>query len=428
MLIKIYVSTRVVNSIARQIEFLKGKGLNHKQLAAIRRRLFELYIFIHNEQITQYEKKFPLKEHRYNPFDEFVNLHCSRLRRFRITRNKISFSHQCLLNILIDEDLIEVNSKYSSGKFSKSYRISKSSVDGRYNGVKVNLDLVYHKDIKAREYWVEMYPNHASLITNTYNAKINIDELINWLTINQGVEIKPKPNRNGKMIKRYLTPELAYYYINKCLRVNFGDLWFSVCDAGRFYSNVVNLPNVCIPFLELYNQKNLLSIDIPNAQPLLLGKFIKCPKYRYDTQSGKFYDNLSRAIFLLKTPHEDFNSLTIKEKNKLREETKIATFRYIFFNNNPLKGGVLFNSMETLYPGVMEQVNIIKSNSKLSQVLQGLESEIIVDGVGMNPDLLVITKHDEVLFIPEMAEYVMAEIQNKLMEYGFKVKLRINPL
>ena len=417
-----------MNSIARQIEFLKGKGLNHKQLAAIRRRLFELYIFIHNEQITQYEKKLLLKEHRYNPFDEFANLHDNKLRRFRITRNKIPFTHQALLKILLEEELIEVNDKYSSGSFSKGYRISKASLGRDFNGIEVDLNLVYHKDIKSREYWLKIYPNHASLITNTYNAKINIDNLINWMNINQGIEIKPKPNRNGKMIKRFLTPELSYYYINKCLRVNFGDLWFKVCDAGRFYSNVVNLPNICIPFLELYNQKNLLSIDIPNAQPLFLSKFIKCPKYKYDTQSGKFYDNLSRAMFSLKNPDEEFNSLSIKEKKNLREEVKIACFRYIFFNDKGLSSGVLFKCMETLYPGVMEQINIIKSSSKLSWLLQGLESDIIVGGVGMNSDLLVITKHDEVLFIPEMAEYVLKEIESKLFVHGFKVKLNIKSL
>lgn len=428
MLIKIYVSTKVVNSIGRQIEFLKGKGLNQKQLAAIHRRLFELYIFIHNEQFTQYEKKIYSKEYCYNPVDEFANLHDSKLRRFRITRNKISFTHQALLRILLEEDLIEVNNKYSPGSFSKGYRISKSSLGSDFNGIEVDLDMVYHNDIKSREYWLKMYPNHASLITNTYNARINIDSLINWLNVNQGIEIKPKPDRNGKMIKRFLTPELSYYYINKCLRVNFGDLWFKVCDAGRFYSNVVNLPNVCIPFLELYNHKTLLSIDIPNAQPLFLGKFIKCTKYKYDTQSGKFYDNLSRAMFSLKNPNEEFNSLTIGEKKKLRAEVKIASFRYIFFNDKALNDGFLFNSMEKLYPGVMEQINIIKSNSKLSQLLQGLESNIIVDGVGMNSDLLVITKHDEVLFIPEMAEYVMAEIHSKLLEHGFEVKLNIESL
>lgn len=122
-----------MNSIARQIEFLKGKGLNHKQLAAIRRRLFELYIFIHNEQITQYEKKLLLKEHRYNPFDEFANLHDNKLRRFRITRNKIPFTHQALLKILLEEELIEVNDKYSSGSFSKGYRISKASLGRDFN-------------------------------------------------------------------------------------------------------------------------------------------------------------------------------------------------------------------------------------------------------------------------------------------------------
>ena len=393
----IIIPTEVIDKINLQVESTKIlKNSTEKQKTKLKRKLISLWYFVFLKQ---------LEDETSCSFNFYTNIYYEQFSKFRVKINSKSYHYSALLKILEELNLIYINNIFRMECFSKSYKINTRYIStADLTEVEIDINTIYN-NIKTKEYWLNLYPNHENLIENSYNAKVDIKNYIIWLNNNIGKELKPKM-KNGIVTNRYLTKERIFSYITKCLRVNSENLWFKVSDSGRFYSNVVSLPSSSIAFLKLYDKKNIVSLDITNCQPLLLASKLDLEAYRKDVELGVFYQRLSD---------------TLKKK---KSDTKMLCFRYLFFSNNPLKSGKLYNAMESLYPTIIEKINKIKLKHDLSFLLQSLESEIMINGLAKIIDLKMITRHDEILCFEEDKQEVERLIRDNIAKIGLDAKIK----
>jgi hypothetical protein len=230
-----------------------------------------------------------------------------------------------------------------------------------------------------------------------------LTEYIKWINNNIGTELKPVIN-NGILETRFLTKERAYDYINDALKINLGNIWFKVSDEGRFYNSTTNLSYTTLPFIRLKRRK-LKEIDIANCQPLILSKLINSDLYRIDCENGVFYDNLA-------------NELGIG-----RPETKVLSYKFIFFSNRILKTGKIYNAMEKLYPGVIGQINELRDKIEISKEMQKIESDIFVNKIG-NLDFKMMLRHDAVFVYEEDYEIVKNYVIKEFNKIGLNPTIK----
>jgi len=185
-------------------------------------------------------------------------------------------------------------------------------------------------------------------------------------------------------------------------------LWFKLSDESRFYSSITNLPKDSIQFIKLYN-KEVVAIDLPNCQPLLLNTIIDHKQFREDCCRGIFYDELKKIF-------------TLGGKNLSRNKVKVLCYRYIFFNDKPLKSGQLFNILEEKYPNLLNLINNEKNQGCLAKRLQRIESDLFVDCLGQIK-MSKLLRHDEVLVHLENKDKILDSLRRRLL---IKYKIKFN--
>jgi hypothetical protein len=249
-----------------------------------------------------------------------------------------------------------------------------------------------------------MYPQHIPLINDIYESSVDLDGYLYWMQQNIGIELKPK-QKNGVMVRRYLTKKAIFHSFNTALRLNLKNIWVKLSDENRLYSSVSNIPFTAVPFLKM-SGKETCDVDIKNSQPLLLSCLLsdKQEQYTKDVVDGVFYDKVA-------------NIMGIK-----RNEFKTLSYKYVFFNLKPLKSGKMYNIIEMVYPGLMAEINKIKETTKLAHKLQRMEADIFVNGIGkLNfPKLL---RHDQVIVTGENFELVKQALRLEYNRIGIEVNL-----
>ena len=390
LLIPIKVQELVTFTIQKEIDFI---NLNEKQKSNLNKQLLSLWYYIYNAQKS---------DDNVINLNGFVNIHSKYLQKFYIRLNKKLFGYKPLLNLLKDVNLIDINVKFSKGNFSESYRIKSDIFNNQFEEIEIDYEKIFN-NIRNKKYWLDKYPNHSKIIKDTYEVKVDLNDYIVWLTNNIGLELKPVI-KNGMIQKRFLTEERIYDYINDALRVNYDNMWFKISDEGRFYNSTTNLSYTTLPFIRLKRRK-LKEIDIANCQPLILSKLINSDLYRIDCENGVFYDNLA-------------NELGIG-----RPETKVLSYKFIFFSNRILKTGKIYNAMEKLYPGVIGQINELRDKIEISKEMQKIESDIFVNKIG-NLDFKMMLRHDAVFVYEEDYEIVKNYVIKEFNKIGLNPNIK----
>lgn len=388
-------------NILKEKEFFQ---INVKQRQILNQNLIHLWYIIYSSQIDDSMSR-TLDCYTNIPRDNFKFI------KFNFRNNRYEYNK--LLQYLHSWELIDINDKYcyyndnyaksdkSSFKpFAKSYKIkTKFLKDTKMTEVEIDFKKIFKKT-KNKEFWMEKYPNYTSMIEDCYNVTIKLDEFASWLYNNEGKKLNSKL-KNGIMNHRFLTPERIIMYINKVLKIHFKNLWFKISDEGRFYSSLTNLPSECIKFLRLKG-KEVVELDAKNCQPLLLASLINDLAYKNDVENGIFYDKMAESL------------------GWERLKFKIYSYKHLFFSNNILKSGEIYNTLNDHYPGLVEQINNLKKEIKLALKLQQLESNIFVENIGKLP-YCKITRHDSVLVFKENYDDF-----EKCIEEGFsKLDLRV---
>lgn len=312
--------------------------------------------------------------HHFDNKSFYKNIHRSLLRSYNFYYKK-QINYSTIIKDLIKLNLIKVNNKYSNGdnSFTKSYHTT-LLIDDNFSEIDINIDF---GNYLTREQNLSKHRNHKKIITTTYNTKVDLIKYQSWLLNNIGTKLKPK-KVNNILVDRVLTHEIAYKYIIRVLKFNLGLHWFKYQnDSGRFYSSFTTLPSSTLDFTTIRGNK-VIELDIKNAQPMFLIKYIKNEDYTYDVCNGIFY--------------QKFMSLLKKDKMTIKN----LLYSKVFFNNKSLLSGELYDAFEFLYPNLISTINILKKD-QLWLKLQQIESLLIFEN--FKSDNNCLTKHDAIIFI-----------------------------
>lgn len=390
---EIYIYTELLTKITNIVN-LSFPEFNEKDKLRLTSNLIAIWYQIYEAQQNDEEAL---------TLNYYTNIYSTDFKKYEIiiSRNRLTYAKQ--IELLKIHGVVIINDKYEPKKFSKSYRVDTSFMTNSYTSVLVNFKKLY-KDQIIKEEWIKKFPNHRSQIEQVYLTKIDLPRYVEWIEKNIGISLPKKTTKEGKTKHRTLTVEVSLRYINDALKINQGVIWFAIPDnTGRFYTSLTSLTNTAKPFFRLKGRP-VVEIDINNCQPLLLSTIVDHPKYKRDCENGVFYDKLA------------------KELNMERKDVKVPAFKYIFFNDKELKSGMLYESMEKIYPGLISQINNIKTNSKLAIQLQKIEADIFVNHlalIGMDN----ILRHDSIFVYEENVEDMKRVIKTAFWKIGLNVEL-----
>ncbi|GGE27292.1 hypothetical protein [Psychroflexus planctonicus] len=377
-------------SLSKENDFLRNTESENKKVYKL---LISLWFYIYNNQITD---------------ESVINLNCytsinnKRLDKFKVTIKQKIYRYKYFLGMLEKADLIDVNKKYSSGRFCKSYRILTSVLNGNFEEAEIDYKKVFH-NLKNQKYWLQKYPNHNKQIKDSYKVSIDLTKYYRWLKKNIGIELKPII-KNGMVIKRELNEERIFEYLNSVLKINYKNLWFKISDEGRFYSSLTNMSYTTLQFTKL-GGKEIREVDVKNCQPLFLSSLIDNPSYRKDVEDGVFYDVMAREL------------------GKTRNQFKVLSYQFIFFSNRNLSSGKIYDSLNKLYPNFVNQINELRKEIHISKKLQQLESKILVDKIG-TLDFEMMLRHDAVFVHDEDYEIVCNHVREEFAKLDLKVQIK----
>ena len=373
----------------------------------------EMWLFILEEHETEKSKKE--KEFGDSKIDNiYANISREQFQKFQIKLNGKIFQYTQIKNLLIKSNLIEDNSKYKVGEFSKSYRPNPENKYSTYQLVDLDFKL-FLKNENIIENLILENPKHAKLIKDLYLAKINLSTLLTDLQSRLGKPYTTKSNKwNTKSWDVILDDKRLMELMIKAIKINLGIHFFKEADTGRIYSSIANLPKLCLPHLTL-NGNAVAEVDAVNCQPLIISSFLNNEQYKQDCEAGIYYEKMAA--------HFSIN----------RDEFKLLNLSKILFNNTKIDSK-LMSKIDEVYPGLAEEINKYKANSKeeaetmdrkqlLWNRLQSIEAAIFIK-VAKSLPYPVLTRHDSIIVSSEYKVKIEKALTREFKKYDLNVKFK----
>lgn len=373
----------------------------------------EMWLFILEEHETEKSKKE--KEFGDSKIDNiYANISREQFQKFQIKLNGKVFQYTQIKNLLIKSNLIEDNSKYKVGEFSKSYRPNPENKYSTYQLVDLDFKL-FLKNENIIENLILENPKHAKLIKDLYLAKINLSTLLTDLQSRLGKPYTTKSNKwNTKSWDVILDDKRLMELMIKAIKINLGIHFFKEADTGRIYSSIANLPKLCLPHLTL-NGNAVAEVDAVNCQPLIISSFLNNEQYKQDCEAGIYYEKMAA--------HFSIN----------RDEFKLLNLSKILFNNTKIDSK-LMSKIDEVYPGLAEEINKYKANSKeeaetmdrkqlLWNRLQSIEAAIFIK-VAKSLPYPVLTRHDSIIVSSEYKVKIEKALTREFKKYDLNVKFK----
>lgn len=387
------VPVALIEEVQKTI-LINFSDLDNKDSSRLFKVLLELWVFIYDQQ---------KRDDKCLNLNYFTQIYKGDLDRFSIKIKNKKIGYKALLSALYSVGLIDINDKYSTGSFSKSYRVIIDFIGDHYEEVDLDFEKIF-TNYKSKKYWLSKYPEYKNQINNAYKLKVNIKQYHRWLIDNNGNPLKPTM-KNGRFHYRNINPERTLEYILESIKINMGILWFKISNEGRFYNSTTNLSYTALPFCTL-DRRKIYEIDIVNCQPLLLSKILSNQQYRKDVEEGIFYEKVADKL------------------GKTRNQFKILSYRFIFFNNKKLNSGIIYNVLEELYPGLITELNKLRDEMNISCEMQRIESSIMVDKIGKVKNITCLLRHDAVFVVEEDIELVKTLMISEFKNLGINIKIK----
>ena len=395
---------------------IRLKHLDQKAENRLYQNLIELWFTIkvcHSAEKSKLEDSF--RNRPYQSLENiYTNIHRDKLTPYQLHVSGKKYNYSDLIAMLIEADTIEVNNHYSAGHFSKSYRPHSSISSAEISMIIVDL----HRFVNfmsigcTRESALDEYPHLADHINAVWSTTIDLEDAFKRIADAQ------------------MSAADAYDYQLRALKIALGIHFFTEASTGRLYTSIANFPKLLLPCLRL-NGQSLIEIDVCNSQPLLLTAFVDCPTYAADVQDGMFYDRLADAL------------------GRTRDYAKRISFSKIFFNNAYVCGAVAI-ALDSIYPGLLTQINELKFSSPQNAAiefangqynflwfkLQSLEADIVITAAENMYGTPFLTRHDSIL-IPRptggdndapFPHAVVLALEKEFSIHGLKPSLRITDL
>ena len=417
------VRVEVVNRITNYLtDFFIYAKPNHR--LKVWEKLIELYFFIEVHQLAEKKrlrgyKRIPVSQERLEEL--WVNINSRDMFSFKFYIEDKEFNYSKLLIMLEKAGVIEINSSYSSGRFSKSYRIATDISSSET--IILNLDLydrVYKNNSRLSSGELQIHwPQYSKLIKTLFETTIDLEAAF--------ADLDSKKDqiwnyRDGQAL--YLDDKTILEHKITAIMMTLGMHWFKPSTAGRIYTSITNLPKTLVPHILINGQKTV-EIDCVNCQPLLLCRLIDSPDYQIDCEKGKFYEAIAEELKIS------------------RDEAKELSFSQIFFNNKWLDPD-MYELLDRMYPGLPDQINNLKcKNNKEAQErdkcsmlwyrLQSIESEIFVESTCNKKDKIfnhsllspVLTRHDSWICPDDLVSEITYRLNRAFAKKNLKPKLKI---
>lgn len=264
------VSKTVVESgVKREFRTKKKKSISYTQLIPSNLNLEEIIkaeepkfvysidLFVHLVHLTI---EIPAKKRELMGKNGYVPFHTPYLQ----PKSRDYHKH---LEYLVLQGILETDNQHIVGKKSRCYRISEKYLSERL----VEIDITDEKLVKkiGNEHSIDFHARmkYADLY-EWFNDKITID-------FEGAMEYCYEELEKEKKENYYDAYSKAYSNILKMHMLKNRIYWFNVDEFGkRLHTNFTNLTKGLKPFIS-YNNIPLVSIDIPNSQPLLSLKVLK---------------------------------------------------------------------------------------------------------------------------------------------------------
>jgi hypothetical protein len=368
-----------------------------------------LRIYISHESTKSTLEESFCNEHLNNIY---THIHSNKLIPFSFRLSQTSLlNYNELLSILEACGTININNKYSvNKKFTKSYR---PHTEINYS-ITQNIEICISKltkNAKNKEELITKNPEYSKLINDLYLVKVNLVPFFETMEALLG-----KPYKIVKGTELILSPSVLYQYKIKAIKINLGIHFFSVASTGRIYSSLSNLPKSTLPFITLAGRKTI-EIDAVNSQPLLLSSLITNIQFKNDCETGIFYNKMAQHLGIT------------------RDEFKIQSYATIFFNNKKISGKIA-EQLESIYPGIVTEINQFKTTSKkaasklnqselLWYKLQSSEAQIWIK-TAKQPLTPIITRHDSIICWENEATSLLKTLKSEYKKIGITATFKVS--
>lgn len=383
-------------------------------------------------------------------FGGYINLQQKFLRRFIGER----YCKQ-IIRQLKNSRVIEVNGKYSTGKFSMSYRLTEKYKEAKIISVDFNSSsackylekLVIYNKISIEKHLKKRVLNqlHKNVLEVEIDAEAAMDYLNKRLASN---EISQEQWNYGKISIESIEgkDERFFFKVDE--------------NTGRVYHSIANCPRYLRQFLSHKGQR-LKQIDIANSQPMLFSKMLIDYCNTVVSQNNKYTTDISTII----TPYvetvaysvmpadvnryinlcsegrfyEDLMMIfNIPQSEDARQQFKKAFFGKIFYSEVHINWEYkTAKDFKNIYPTVYEAVLWYKRNNHadLPIQLQKVEADIVIGEVCNK--LIESTKeqelpffctvHDCIVCLEQSCNVIQGLLEQHLMQaVGIKPKVKIS--
>jgi len=324
---------------------------------------------------------------------QWIGIHSDEL------RSLLGWKYRGVIDDCLEAGFIEVNERYSEGKFSKSYRLSE-----RYRTPQIATYQVKRRSAKER---------------------IRLDE--QDVTGRRVASWFPSAEIDTKAAE--IDTKAAGWTLYSVQSIQSKRWYASRCQYGRLHSSFTALPKKIRQRLKLDGEK-VVELDISNCQALILGQLAANPQpqpppptttpnhpiticrtkrdleiYNSIAGSGKLYDHLLHQfsdyrLFDL-IPPERRHSHSCDRALARRDIKK--QFILIMFSNVPMmKQLFIWPRFESEFPTVasfIEQQKLDHGYQSIARNCQRFESQIMIDTVAgeLAKVIPVITIHDSIV-------------------------------
>jgi hypothetical protein len=356
-----------------------------------------------------------------------------------------------VLNELIDNGIIESDNKYiikrnnKRGK-SKGFRLTseyqhKGVVGDFISDNKINESInLYKKEIPKIRHLRFLYDNISRTEFDDVGATRFIKEEYH-IALNKA----KSPQKKKEATDRYNALKISIDYLKR------QDIFFTDDPtAGRVHNNITNLSKDLRKFLS-FEGKNLIGIDIKNAQPLLLNILVEnyireqqkekikkeftpygspikdldyknnvlseIEKYKKLTSDGELYDYLMELMDYSdrgKFKKELYSKFFYCDLNKPYS----LEFRKVFENNFPTITQIIDSIKKEDYKQFAIKLQRLESDIMIKKIVKRIHSE--------RKDMFILTIHDSILSTPDNSDYITNIILEEFeSNYNLKPSIKI---
>lgn len=338
-----------------------------------------------------------------------------------------------VIKCLVELDLIIINQKYSTNRFSKSFRLTSKLLE---------LGKIIPAEIKSKRFFSRIEelhkretekmlnnPLYLKIINNTLNLSF-IDDYIHYIPLPETIEVK---EINGHIVSDYEdnTYQLnRYSEFGKVLKQLDGEtevekiskmsLYFSpnISSYGRLYHFICSVPSRMRELMRTKNNELLYEVDMSSAQlTILILEWIK---------SGQHNSAKSKEIELILQLLIDGNIYHfIQSESKYFEKMsykklKESILKIINAEYNPGKGN---KELKRLFPGFMHWINRLKKDNGhqfVSHIHQKAESNIFIKVFEELPDkIFALPIHDCIISNKENIKGIQQKVIQRFIKlYG----------